>query len=129
MTLPAETAEIASAVKGFMPGDEGEALYAVATSARPGTWLEIGTYCGKSTVLLAAAATYGALIAARVRDGLVLGVAAAGALWAAVDVVVMASGLPLPSRFLFPAIAAGGVLVAIALQAVASRRRQPLAAG
>ena len=56
MTLPAETAEIASAVKGFMPGDEGEALYAVATSARPGTWLEIGTYCGKSTVLLAAAA-------------------------------------------------------------------------
>jgi MMP 1-O-methyltransferase len=56
MTLPPDIAEIASAIKGFMPEDEGEALYDTATTARPGTWLEIGTYCGKSTVLLAAAA-------------------------------------------------------------------------
>lgn len=56
MALPHETAEIASGVKGFMPEDEGAALYDAAASARPGTWLEIGTYCGKSTVLLAAAA-------------------------------------------------------------------------
>lgn len=56
MALPPEIAEIVSGVKGFMPEDEGSALFDVATSARPGTWLEIGTYCGKSTVLLAAAA-------------------------------------------------------------------------
>ncbi|WP_245988695.1 class I SAM-dependent methyltransferase [Flexivirga caeni] len=39
-----------------MPVDEGEALYGAALTARPGTWLEIGTYCGKSTLLLGAAA-------------------------------------------------------------------------
>lgn len=39
-----------------MPGDEGAALYAAALEAGPGTWLELGTYCGKSTLLLAAAA-------------------------------------------------------------------------
>lgn len=56
MTLPPEVAEIVSRIKGFMPSDEGEALFDTARSAGPGTWLEIGTYCGKSTVLLAAAA-------------------------------------------------------------------------
>lgn len=56
MTLPPEIAEAASRVKGFMPPDEGEALYATAAAAPAGTWLEIGTYCGKSTVLLATAA-------------------------------------------------------------------------
>ncbi|MBC9955547.1 class I SAM-dependent methyltransferase [Yimella sp. cx-51] len=39
-----------------MPEDEARALHAVALEAGAGTWLEIGTYCGKSTVLLADAA-------------------------------------------------------------------------
>lgn len=46
------------AAKGFMPVDEGLALYAAAEQAAglglP--LLEVGTYCGRSTVLLAAAA-------------------------------------------------------------------------
>jgi len=47
-----------SAAKGFMPADEGLALYAAATdAARLGLpLLEIGTYCGRSTLLLADAA-------------------------------------------------------------------------
>lgn len=46
------------AAKGFMPRDEGLALYAAAAeAARAGLpLLEIGTYCGRSTVLLADAA-------------------------------------------------------------------------
>jgi MMP 1-O-methyltransferase len=46
------------AAKGFMPPDEGLALYAAAAeAARIGLpLLEIGTYCGRSTVLLADAA-------------------------------------------------------------------------
>ncbi|CAM5732489.1 Putative O-methyltransferase YrrM OS=Streptomyces albaduncus OX=68172 GN=FHS32_005572 PE=4 SV=1 [Streptomyces griseoloalbus] len=47
------------AAKGFMPLDEGLALYAAAAEAgRLGLprLLEIGTYCGRSTVLLAGAA-------------------------------------------------------------------------
>ena len=41
-----------------MPPDEGLALYAAASraSAKPGPLVEIGTYCGKSTLYLAAAA-------------------------------------------------------------------------
>ncbi|GHF33526.1 class I SAM-dependent methyltransferase [Streptomyces morookaense] len=46
------------AAKGFMPADEGLALYAAAEQAAglglP--LLEVGTYCGRSTILLAAAA-------------------------------------------------------------------------
>jgi MMP 1-O-methyltransferase len=46
------------AAKGFMPADEGLALYATAVEAGglglP--LLEVGTYCGRSTVLLADAA-------------------------------------------------------------------------
>lgn len=44
--------------KGFMPPDEGLALYAAAVEAgRLGLpMLEIGTYCGRSTILLADAA-------------------------------------------------------------------------
>ncbi|MFE9312626.1 class I SAM-dependent methyltransferase [Streptomyces sp. NPDC088353] len=44
--------------KGFMPTDEGLALYAAAVAAgRLGLpLLEVGTYCGRSTVLLADAA-------------------------------------------------------------------------
>jgi predicted O-methyltransferase YrrM len=46
------------AAKGFMPRDEGLALYtAAADAAALGLpLLEVGTYCGRSTVLLAAAA-------------------------------------------------------------------------
>jgi predicted O-methyltransferase YrrM len=43
---------IANATKGFLPDDEASALRTAAASARPGLWLEIGTYCGKSTVHL-----------------------------------------------------------------------------
>lgn len=42
---------------GFMPDDEGMALYEAALDAAPrGPLLEIGSYCGKSTLYLAAAA-------------------------------------------------------------------------
>ncbi|KJS58669.1 class I SAM-dependent methyltransferase [Streptomyces rubellomurinus] len=47
------------AATGFMPVDEGLALYAAAVTAARRTGapvLEIGTYCGRSAVLLAAAA-------------------------------------------------------------------------
>jgi MMP 1-O-methyltransferase len=54
--LAAGLAAAVAAVPGFMPDDEGAALHAAAVAAGPGTWLEIGTYCGKSTVLLADAA-------------------------------------------------------------------------
>jgi predicted O-methyltransferase YrrM len=47
----------AEAAVGFMPPDEGLALHAAALAgARLGPVLEIGTYCGKSTIYLAAAA-------------------------------------------------------------------------
>ncbi|MZD03978.1 class I SAM-dependent methyltransferase [Streptomyces sp. SID5785] len=44
--------------KGFMPLDEGLALYAAAAEATALglPLLEVGTYCGRSTILLAAAA-------------------------------------------------------------------------
>ncbi len=46
------------AAKGFMPLDEGLALYAAAVEAGALglPLLEVGTYCGRSTLLLAAAA-------------------------------------------------------------------------
>jgi predicted O-methyltransferase YrrM len=48
----------AEAATGFMPPDEGLALYAAASraSVKPGPLVEIGTYCGKSTLYLVAAA-------------------------------------------------------------------------
>jgi predicted O-methyltransferase YrrM len=47
----------AEAAAGFMPAAEGLALYdAAACYARRGPVLEIGSYCGKSTIYLAAAA-------------------------------------------------------------------------
>jgi predicted O-methyltransferase YrrM len=49
--------EVARAAKGFMPDDEGLALYdAGAGAATIGPLLEVGTYCGKSAVYLGAAA-------------------------------------------------------------------------
>jgi MMP 1-O-methyltransferase len=58
--LPAAAAELftlAEQVTGFMPPDEGRALYDAAVSyLGDGIGVEIGTYCGKSTVMLGAAA-------------------------------------------------------------------------
>jgi predicted O-methyltransferase YrrM len=52
--------EHALAAKGFMPPDEGDALHAAALAAAddvPGLpLLEVGSYCGRSTIWLAAAA-------------------------------------------------------------------------
>jgi MMP 1-O-methyltransferase len=49
--------EVARGAKGFMPDDEGLALYSAARAApRRLPLLEVGSYCGKSTVYLAAAA-------------------------------------------------------------------------
>jgi predicted O-methyltransferase YrrM len=49
--------DAALAAKGFMPEDEGDALYAAAADVPAGGLiLEVGTYCGKSTLYLAAAA-------------------------------------------------------------------------
>jgi len=48
---------LAEQVTGFMPADEGRALYdAAVTYLGDGVGVEIGTYCGKSTVMLGAAA-------------------------------------------------------------------------
>jgi predicted O-methyltransferase YrrM len=44
--------DVARAAKGFLPDDEAEALRHAARSGSPGVWLEVGTYCGKSTVHL-----------------------------------------------------------------------------
>jgi MMP 1-O-methyltransferase len=47
----------AQAATGFMPHDEGLVLYETAAAyAHVGPVLEIGTYCGKSTIYLAAGA-------------------------------------------------------------------------
>ena len=47
---------VAARTKGFLPDDEAAALRAAAVAAGPGLWLEIGTYCGRSTVHLGATA-------------------------------------------------------------------------
>lgn len=48
---------MAERVQGFMPADEGRALYDAALQyLGGGIGVEIGTYCGKSTLLLGAAA-------------------------------------------------------------------------
>jgi predicted O-methyltransferase YrrM len=55
--MPADLLALALATKGFMPEDEGDLLFEVAVEAlRRGPGLEVGTYCGKSTVYLGAAA-------------------------------------------------------------------------
>ena len=56
--------DLARRTRGFMPDDEGEALYRAARragdhavpAAVPPTFVEIGAWCGKSTVYLGAAA-------------------------------------------------------------------------
>jgi MMP 1-O-methyltransferase len=48
---------LAEQVTGFMPPDEGRTLYDTAVEyLKDGVGVEIGTYCGKSTLLLGAAA-------------------------------------------------------------------------
>lgn len=55
--MPAALREIASRTRGFLPDDEADALYDAAWAMAPrGPILEIGTYCGKSTTYLGAAA-------------------------------------------------------------------------
>jgi predicted O-methyltransferase YrrM len=48
--------ELFEATRGFMPTDEGLTLHAAALDAPDGLLLEVGTYCGKSTLLLGDAA-------------------------------------------------------------------------
>jgi predicted O-methyltransferase YrrM len=56
-SMPAGLQRMAEAAKGFMPPAEGLALHQTAAAyAHRGPVLEIGTYCGKSTIYLAAAA-------------------------------------------------------------------------
>jgi MMP 1-O-methyltransferase len=55
--LPEQIRLAAEAARGFMPPDEGLALFETAAAyACVGPIAEIGTYCGKSTIYLAAAA-------------------------------------------------------------------------
>jgi len=60
MVVPRTVRQHALAAKGFMPADEGDALYAAAVSAGdavPGLpFLEVGSYCGRSSIWLGGAA-------------------------------------------------------------------------
>jgi predicted O-methyltransferase YrrM len=57
-TFPSSLASLVASVKGFMPEDEGLALHAAALAyTGSGIAVEIGTYCGKSTVYLGHAAS------------------------------------------------------------------------
>jgi MMP 1-O-methyltransferase len=56
-TAPEHLFALAEQVQGFMPENEGRALYDAALRyLAGGIGVEIGTYCGKSTLLLGAAA-------------------------------------------------------------------------
>lgn len=55
--MDAELRRHAEDARGFMPPDEGEALHAAALAVDvPGPLLEVGTYCGKSSVYIGSAA-------------------------------------------------------------------------
>ena len=55
--MPDDQRARAEAARGFMPIDEGLALYAAASAAPvDGPWLEVGSYCGKSALYLGYAA-------------------------------------------------------------------------
>ena len=57
MDMPEELRVAAEEARGFMPPAEGLALYRTAAGyANVGPVLEVGTYCGKSTIYLASAA-------------------------------------------------------------------------
>jgi predicted O-methyltransferase YrrM len=58
MPIPERFRLAAEAASGFMPPEEGEALFDTAARYAPaGLIAEIGSYCGKSTIYLAAAAS------------------------------------------------------------------------
>jgi predicted O-methyltransferase YrrM len=62
MTLSPDLAALAARTKGFMPVDEGNALHdagLVAARSGLGPIVEIGTYCGLSSIYLGAAARAG----------------------------------------------------------------------
>lgn len=55
--MDADLRRKAEAARGFMPPDEGLALYDAARSVSlDGPYLEVGSYCGKSAIYLGAAA-------------------------------------------------------------------------
>ncbi len=60
MELPGSWRTVALATKGFMPAEEGDALHAAALEAAAAVpdlpFVEVGSYCGRSTIWLAAAA-------------------------------------------------------------------------
>lgn len=60
MTPLSDLRSFALSIRGFMPADEGDALYAAAVDAGrrvPGLpFVEVGSYCGRSTVWLGGAA-------------------------------------------------------------------------
>ncbi len=56
-SIPPGLLAAARAARGFMPDDEGAFLHRYAAIAAPhGALLEVGSYCGKSTIYLGAAA-------------------------------------------------------------------------
>lgn len=55
--MKAQQLNVARSARGFMPDDEGAALYRAALEvAVPGPYLEVGSYCGKSALYLGFAA-------------------------------------------------------------------------
>ena len=67
MPLDPTLRELALATKGFMPEVEGDALHAAACAAAAAVpdapWVEVGSYCGRSTIWLGdAARTCGATL-------------------------------------------------------------------
>ena len=56
--MDAKLRQAGEAARGFMPPDEGLALYeaALAAGTAGGPFLEIGSYCGKSSIYIGAAA-------------------------------------------------------------------------
>lgn len=54
--MPAAERALAEAARGFMPPNEGLALYDTALGAPDGPWLEVGSYCGKSALYFGFAA-------------------------------------------------------------------------
>ena len=56
-SMPADQRALAEAARGFMPVDEGLALYSSAMQAPVDyPWLEVGSYCGKSSLYFGFAA-------------------------------------------------------------------------
>ena len=61
--MDSELLSHALAARGFMPPDEGMALYQAASAVTvDGPFLEVGSYCGKSAVYLGAAARQGSRV-------------------------------------------------------------------